>query len=248
MKKLLLISIFLIESAFALVSITPVEIGENVGFHTKVALSLETKRGTTDKDNYKGSIKVSYDSNSTYVTFIETSAEYGETNEKEDTNKAYLHYRYIHQITPKTIRGEIFLQTQQDKFKEIQSRNLVGFGIRFMLPQLSTNSKGYLGIGGFYEYIDYLSDDLSQESFVLNNYLAYEIDLTDKTALKYRLDFQPVIDNFNNYILIHSLVLDTKIYDELSLNISIVHDVDSEPADGVQSNNFSQVTSLVYEF
>lgn len=247
MKKLLLLTLFLSQALYAIVSITPVEIGKNAGWHTKVGVSLETVRGNTDKDNYKGSCKVTYDNNETFVSFIEVTGTYGETNGVEDTKKAYLHYRYIYAISPKKLRAELFLQAQFDKFKEIESRKLAGLGFRLKLYKFLEKGEGYIGLGSFYEEIKYLqSSDL--RNFVLSDYITYKVDFAKDKTLTYRLDFQHVYNNIDDYLLIQKLALKIKLDKRLSLVIDMIHDVDSAPVDGVAKNNFTQTTGLVYSF
>jgi len=239
---------FMASSLFGLVSITPVEIGENAGFHTKIGLSLQTQRGNTDKDDYRGEAKFLYDNNISYVTFIEFSGEYGKTNSIEDTNNIYIHYRYIHTLMSEVLRGEFFLQTQEDKFKEIEYRRLAGLGLRIKMDKFIHYGTGYIGIGAFFEDKKYLNESESQKYIVLNNYIAYSIAFSENTTLAYRLDYQPVIDDFANYVVVQKLSFVTKINEKLDLTISMVYDVASIPAEGVDKNNFSQITGFVYSF
>jgi len=80
MKTLITLLIISTQALFAITSVAPVEIGDDVGLHTKVEVSLETKRGNTDKDNYKASLRVTYDSNASYAMWAEVSGEYGQTS------------------------------------------------------------------------------------------------------------------------------------------------------------------------
>jgi putative salt-induced outer membrane protein YdiY len=109
------------------------------------------------------------------------------------------------------------------------------------------NGSGYIGLGAFYENVKYL-DDLQDKNLVLNNYMTYEIKFTKETTLAYRLDFQPVYNEFDDYILIQKLSLNVALYEGLSLQVTMAQDVDSHPAEGVDKNNFTQVTGLVYKF
>lgn len=247
MKTLLFFTLFFAQALYGIVSISPVEIGADAGFHTKVGLSLETVRGNTHKDNYKGSAKFIYDNNATYVTFLEFSGQYGKTNHIEDTNNAYAHFRYVYALTPEFIRVEFFLQTQEDKFKEIEYRRLAGVGFRFKFLTFLENGEGYFGIGGFYESINYLENN-DIKNFVLNNYITYNYMFSEGKNLAYRLDFQPTSSDFSDYILIQKLELTIQLYEKLSLVVQMTHDVDSAPVDGVAKDNFSQTTGLIYEF
>ena len=86
MKKILiLLTTIFINSLFAIISIAPVEIGDNAGVHTDAKVSLNTSRGSAEIDNYSTSLKVTYDNNISYVVWSEFSYKYGEVNGEENT-------------------------------------------------------------------------------------------------------------------------------------------------------------------
>ena len=248
MKLLLLITLITTQYLFALVSIVPVEIGENPGVHGKAAASLETKRGNTHKDNYRASLRLNYDNNISYVTWAEISAEYGKSNNTEDTNKAFLHLRHIHLITPQAVRAELFAQAQDDKFKLIKRRHLTGAGARFQVFEGFKNSKFYAGIGGYYENIDYTDQNPSEYSTRLNTYLAYTIKFGEDSNFAYTFYYQPLIDYFNDYVSSNKAELKLHIYKKFFLQLKISYDFDSRPPFGVKKEDFTQTTEFVFNF
>ncbi len=193
MKFLLLITLIFAQHIFALVTITPVEIGDKSGFSSTIEAALETKRGNSDTDSYKASARTTYDSNKNYVTWAEVSGAYGKANGEENTNKLFSHARYIHAITKERVRGEGFLQLENDEFKHINSRALAGLGVRFKLQNMLQNSRGYLGLGAFYEDITYNNPLInpSEENIRANAYFAYSINLNNDSSIAYTLYYQP---------------------------------------------------------
>lgn len=248
MKKLLLTSIITIQSLFALVTITPVEIGEKAGLHGNIGASLETKRGSTDKDNYKSGVRLTYDNNLSYVTWGEVSGEYGESNNIEDTNKLYIHLRHIHSITDEVVRLELLAQVQKDKFKLINNRTLYGAGARFKLFELFENSKGYFGVGAFNEYISYTSNEADENALRGNSYLTYSASLNQNTSLSYTFYYQPILNEFSDNIQLHKFQLRINVYEKLYLNFNIAYDYDSKPPIGLVKEDFYQETALVFDF
>lgn len=247
-KIILLISIMSTQYLFALVSIAPMEIGEKEGIHGNASFGFETKRGNTNKDNYKGSAKVSYDNNIDYVTWGEVSAEYGEANHVQDTNKQYLHLRYIHAITKKGIRYELFGQLEENKFKRIKNRTLLGGGLRFKIFEIFKDGRGYLGLGTFYEDISYLSNDPHENNIRLNTYFAYTAKFGIDSRITYTLYYQPKIEDVSDHIYSQKLQLQLFIYEQLFLNFQIAYDTDTQPAIGVEKYDFTQTTSFMYKF
>jgi len=249
MKKLtLLLTILLTQQLFALISIAPVEIGVNPGYTGSIATSLETKRGNTDKDNYKLAFKVNYDNNKNFVTWAELSGEYGESNEIKDTNKLYLHLRHIHALSNQSTRAEAFAQIQDDEFKLIKHRLLGGAGLRFKLFETSGEGKGYLGVGGFFEQIRYTSIDPKEDNFRANIYFAYSSTIGDDSTFSYNIYYQPNTQNFHDHITAQTLALQLHIYKRIFLKFQIAYDSDSVAPMGVQKYDFTQTTSFIFDF
>lgn len=249
MKKTLLLLLVTSQYLLAIVSIVPVEIGSNDGLYGELTSTLETKRGNTDKDNYKAAARVTYDNNSSYVTWAEIAGEYGEANDVEDTNNIYFHLRHIQAITPEDIRGELFFQAEEDKFKLIEKRRLGGAGVRFKIFEVFEDGTGYLGLGGFYETVRYTSPvDPYEENFRINSYFAYTIGLGDDSQLSYSLYLQPKYDEIHDYIKSHKLNLQLHIYKALFLNFRVSWDVDTKPPEDVAKNDFYQETTFVLKF
>ncbi len=248
MKTILLFLLFTTQYLFALISITPVEIGENPGLHTKINASLETKRGNTDRDNYKAGTRIAYDNNTTYVTWMELSGEYGKSNSIENTNKLFMHIRYIHAVTKENIRAEALAQIQNDKFKLINERTLAGGGLRFKVFDTIKNSKGYFGVGAFYEHISYTSNDPIENNLIMNNYLAYTMTFPNGALFTYTFYYQPMISNFGDYIQSHKAQLKLNIYERLYLSFKLSYDYDSVPPQGIGKYDFYQETAFIFEF
>lgn len=250
MKFLLLITLFTIHHLFALVTISPVEIGDKPCFSSTIEAALETKRGNSDTDSYKASARVTYDSNTTYVAWAEISGAYGKANGVENTNKLFSHARYIHALTEETIRSEVFLQLENDEFKNINSRALGGLGARFKLQDILQNSRGYLGIGAFYEDIVFDNPLInpSEENIRANAYFAYSINLNNDSSIAYTLYYQPKLNELSDNVQSHELELKLSLYKNLFLKFTLSYNTDSKPAVGVDKYDFTQNTSFIFNF
>jgi putative salt-induced outer membrane protein YdiY len=235
----------------AVVSISPVEIGDNSGFSGGVELGLDTKRGNTHKDAYKASANINYDNNTSYVTWFRISGEYGKANDVEDTNKIYAHLRYIHSLSEDLLRYEVFLQAQEDKFKALNYRGVGGIGLRAKIFNTPIGGKGYFGLGAMYEEINYTdpSIDPDENNIRLNSYLAYSLKFTNNSSLVYTFYYQPVLDDFEDYVMTNDLELILEVYKKLYLKFSLSYDRDSRPPNGIEDKyDLSQSTTFLYEF
>lgn len=244
---LLFLSIF--SSLYGVVSVAPVEIGNNPGVSGMVEASIENSRGNTDKDEYKGGIRIQYDNNSSYVTWAEASMNYAEVEKTKNTNKAYLHLRYIHTFYDKqNVNYELFGQVQTNEFTKIKDRLLAGGGYRFFLAH-ATMGKVFVGAGAFYEHINYTTQiDPRENNARANLYISYTNDLEEDTTISYVGYYQPKFDDFNDYIVTNSLEFQVHMYKQLYISIKVNYDYDTKPAIGVEKRDFTQTTSLRYKF
>jgi hypothetical protein len=251
MKKItfaLLTPFLLSQSLLALVTIAPVEIGAKPGFSGQAALTLETKRGNTDKQNYKTSLRVNYDNNSSHVTWAEISTEYGESNDRKDTDKAFAHLRHIRAIGVKDLRAEAFTQIQDDRFKLIKNRTLFGAGLRYKLFSIFGKDKGFVGLGAMNELISYTSDDPYENNQRMNSYIAYSSEFGHRSRIGLSFYYQPKLNEFADHVTSTDFELRLFVIDRLYLQFKVAYDTDSNPPMGVRKYDLTQNTSFIYEF
>ncbi|MDY0121346.1 MAG: DUF481 domain-containing protein [Sulfurimonas sp.] len=250
MKKLtLLLTPFLFTpSLFALVTIAPVEIGAKPGLSGKAAVTLETKRGNTDKQNYKTSLRLNYDDNSSSVTWAEISTEYGESNDQKDTDKAFAHLRHIRTTGVQDLRAEAFTQVQDDKFKLIKNRTLFGAGLRYKLFSLFGKDKGFVGLGAMNETINYTSNDPHENNQRMNSYIAYSSAFGHRSRVSLSFYYQPKLNELPDHVTSTDFELKLFVIDKLYLQFKVAYDTDSNPPMGVRKYDLTQNTSFIYEF
>lgn len=247
--RFLLVLLSFVTSIFAVVTIAPVEIGNNPGVSGSVELSMENARGNTDKDEYKGGMKVQYDNNSSYVTWVQASANYAEVEGTKNTNKTYVHLRYIHTFYErKDLIYETFGQSQTNEFTKVKNRFLLGGGYRYHLLHESIG-KVYIGAGAFYEHINYTTEiDPRENNVRANLYVSYTNQLGDDAKISYIGYYQPKFSNFSDYIVTNIVELEVHVYQKLFISVKVNYDYDAKPAIEVKKRDFTQTTSLVYKF
>lgn len=247
--RFFLLLVSLVSYAFGVVTIAPVEIGSKPGVSGLVEISVQNARGNTEKDEYKGGVKVQYDNNSSYVTWLQASANYAEVEGVKNTNKTYLHLRYIHTFyDKKDINYEFFGQSQTNEFTKIKHRYLLGGGYRFhILHQLM--GKMYVGVGAFGEHINYTTQiDPRENNARANIYISYTNKFSDDAKISYIGYYQPKVDNTSDYIVTNALELEVNVYKKFFVSLKVNFDYDSDPALFVEKRDFTQSTSLVYKF
>ena len=245
--KYLIFLLFNVVQLCALVSISPVEIGDNPGFSGIVNGAFDTKRGNTDSDNYTAGMKLSYDNNQSYLMWGELNFTYGEANNVKNANKTYSHIRYIHKLE-KNLDWEAFVQSQSNEFTKVDERFLTGAGIRIHLDKEYYGDL-YFGLGMFYEYINYSTDiDERENNARANIYLAYKKEFTKDSQLSYVAYYQPKFGDISDYIITNALELKILIYEKLYISFTVSYNKDSKPAIDVKKIDFSQRTAFIYKF
>ncbi len=247
MKSLLLLLLSL--NLFAIVTITPTVIGKKVGFSGVFKGSLETKRGNSNVDNYSAGLRAQYDNNDSYVIWSDFVFDYGKALGKINTNKTFMHLRFIHTLTEnKSINYEFFGQSQTNKFTNIAHRFLLGGGLRYH-NNMQKYGNLFFGFGSFVEDIEYISPINPRErNLRVNSYISYTKAFDKKNKLSYAMYYQPKVDNFGDYIFSNGLEMTILVYEKLYLSFVLYYDVDSAPAIGIDKEDFTQKTSFLYKF
>ncbi len=247
MKHIILFLLFVCNS-YAIITIAPVDIGDNPGKSGMIKGSFETKRGNSDVDNYSAGLRLEYDNNESYLLWSDFTFSYAKSSGVTNTNKTYAHIRYIHRVYEKSLDWESFIQSQTNEFTKVKHSYLGGGGVRFFWHN-PKYGKLHIGTGAFYEDISYTTEvDPREHNFRINTYIAYTNNFTKKSSLSYVFYYQPKIDAFNDYILSNGLELNIWIYKQLYLNFVFYYDFDSQPAIDVKKEDISQKTSLLYKF
>lgn len=238
-------------SLFALVSIAPVDIGSNKGLSGNVSGALSSKSGNTQKDAYSLGLRVQYDQGTDYLAWGIFTYDYGTSNGKKDEDKIYAHMRYIHAIDEtKNWTGEFFVQSEQDKLKSINERSVAGTGLRWRFFNSDEWGKGYVGMGGLFEKIDYAHPDINphETNSRLNSYLAYTKSFMSSSKLNYLGYFQPKFNDSSDYVSSQTAELIIPIYGRLNLSLSAKYNYDSNPAVGIKNKDTAYITSLLWTF
>ncbi len=236
---------------YAIITITPVELGEDPGYSGKMGASLSTKRGNSDVDAYKLAARFMYDNNVSYLTWLQIAGEYGKASGVKNVQKLYAHLRYIHNITDRYHVYEAALQTEEDEFRLIRYRRLVAAGYRQRFFQKSEKLKAFLGVGAIFEKIHYTDpqSNSDENNVRASTYVSVSYLFAEDMSTSFISYYQPKFDDVSDFVTVNTYELQLKIVDRLFLNFALHYNYDSKPAVGVVSRyDFSQDTAFIYEF
>ena len=251
MKRIVMVSWFLVAArAWAVVDISPEEVGANPGVSGNVAVSYSTKSGNTEKDEADASAKLVYDSNRNYLAFAQGTYERTKSSDVLTEDKVFGHARYLHKLGSKTLYGEAFLQAHQDVFKGIDDRWLLGGNLRWRFLSGRDLGKLYVGVGAFQEELNY-TDDFTEEDTShtrLNSYLAYTRPFTESATFTMIGYYQPNMQTFSDYYTALDVELSVRVVASIRLSLTYEMDQDSRPPEGIEKVDQEISTSLIWEF
>lgn len=172
-----------------------------------------------------------------HYTFLNGQLRYGEEGGATFKNRAFTHLRYNYQLAPWLI-GEGFTQLQQDGFKLLQLRVLVGVGPRFRY--VDTGSIGvFQGTTLMYEHENLNAGEVVGHPTALSvmrwsNYLNVRIRLTEQTSLISTMYVQPRLDAFGDVRLLHDAALAVALTQHLTFSTTLNLYYDSRPPDNLE--------------
>lgn len=248
--RALLLFLLLISTSHALVSIAPVDIGAKPGFSGNLSGSVSGKSGNTEKEEYALGGRLQYDEGSRYVAWGVVTYEYGTSEGVKNEDKTYAHLRYIRTLRDGEWCGELFVQTEQDSFRDINDRSLGGAGVRWRFFDSKAWGKGYAGLGAFLEHVSYsrATPDPDENNRRLNSYVAYTKSFMAASKVSYIGYYQPRFGEYEDFVTSQNLELIVPVYGKLNLSLTFTYGYDSCPPSGVEKRDTAYRTALFWEF
>jgi len=172
--------------------------------------------------------------------------DYGSSQKKRNANRGFAHLRYRYHFTPRYAL-ESFIQWQKDEFARLNSRMLIGGGMRIAwIGQ-------HIGIGAFHEreQLQPSKTDRTNLSNTLwrgNIYLALHHPFNHGT-ISDTLYYQPALQSSgNDYRLLNEASLKLPLSSNLALKLSLETRQDSRPPTGVKRTDISYTTAFSFAF
>lgn len=225
-------------------------------------VNIESKRMQTDSIRFvlRGDFSFSYDNyNGDYIYRVGSSLSsqvkskdlkkiyflLGNYNlirsESQDfQNTWFLHLRYNQKLS-NLFRFEAFIQSQSNELLAINSRNLVGAGLRF---KLVSKELVKLYLGNAYMYEEEKSDAFNTKEYNHRNSTYLSISATiaqSNVTITNTVYFQPLYKDFSDYRILEQLKIDVPLSKVLSLYtlLDYYHDNITPTGNSQYSTNIS---------
>ncbi|PIE42665.1 MAG: hypothetical protein CSA49_00025 [Gammaproteobacteria bacterium] len=231
--------------------LTPIE--EGMSGH--VELKIDGKSGNSDEQDYGLSGRINHQQGKDLI-FIIASKAYEKSNGRKDTDKSFIHGRWVHNLQ-EPMASEVFAQYQDNEFTRLLSRYLIGGGIRYTMIQ-DTDINLILGAGAFYmkEKEDLGSYQTSENYSRLSSYASYKHQLNKNVSIISTAYVQPRIGRMDDYNILLNGSLLTRLNEQLKLKLAVNVTYDSEPPRNlattpvidVKSTDTEYSVSFVYQF
>ncbi len=224
------------------------------GSSVKLFASVAGSSGNTEKQAFSvgGRWQVKKDQVS---AFIIADSEYGETSGTTNTNKKFLHGRYITRLNA-DFAWELFAQAETDEFRRLESRWLVGGGGRWFLAD-EEQHQNYLGLGTFYstEKINFSDinfsgndDSGTVKQTRLNAYWVFRSKVSERVTLLNTIYWQPSFKDTSDYRALNQFSLSIDIAEKLQWKWQVNASYDSLPPMDVKKKDVSYSSVIEWQF
>ncbi len=236
--KLSLFSLILLlsftQTASAFINVESIRKIKGEGFFGRSGLQASGQMGNTEKFTSQLSTTGAYRFEKNELLYI-GNYKYGTSAKEKDTNQGSGHLRHTWgYINP--LAYELFVQSEFDEFKELNSRNYLGGNLRFRLLASDAHVV-YAGLGTFYEIEDFAGLDEDKDHFRANIYLSQVHNLSKTSSLFVTLYYQPQLDRMNNYRVRLQSGIDVQLTQVLSLSMTFNSSHDTGLPTGVKETD-----------
>ena len=228
-------------------------------------INMESKRISTDTTGFSGKMGVSLAASRFTQSFVSADVsgqiQYKTTKNlyllvgdfqlvnaggESFNNSGYGHFRYNRKFND-VIRGELFSQIQYNSVTKISRRVLNGIGLRFKLSP-HENAKIYWGFAYMNEYEELSDPKIINKDHRLSSYFTFTLLPVENISFRNTTYVQPKIDDFNDYRLANSTLLNFGITKNLRFTTVFSFLYDSRPPIDIPTINYQVKNGLNYTF
>lgn len=229
----------------AFVNVESIRKMEGKGFIGRTGLQTSGQMGNTEKFTSQFTTIGAWrlDANEWLYS---SNYKYGTSAKKKDTNTGIAHLRHTWNYEL-PLSYELFMQSEFNEFKELNSRYYMGGNFRF---RLLTKESYYLflGTGAFYEIEDFYQVDRDRRHIRGNFYLSYLQNLNKSVSSFITVYYQPLFSEFHNHRVRLLTGVDVKLTQRLSLGVSFNVNHDAGVPKGVKETDIDYLVGLALSY
>lgn len=224
---LFLIALFYTQFVYAFLNIEALRMSKlkNNASHGSFKLGLNTQNGNVNRERYKvSSLNLYKKTKNTWI--LMGHYQYGETFDEEDTRQGTAHLRYTRKLSS-FLFSEAYSQIQFNKFQNLNSRQLLGLGLRTTWSTKNEKIKLSFGAGTFYE-----NEELEKQDNLNNprgNIYSGILLINDYFNFSSTIYYQPNLENLEDYRVNFKTGIETRLGQMLFQQISYSLTKDNMP-------------------
>lgn len=226
------------------------EDADRQGFSGRVEASVTGSTGNTEGIVAGGSGRIQLRSGP-HLGFVYGSGSYTRLNQTTSIARALTHTRYNYEIEA-WLWGEAFGQLENDAFRRLTNRELLGVGPRFRL--LDTDEfdvfygSSYMAEWENLNLVDTDTRDSLTLSHRWSNYVTLSLSLAEGLDAGSTTYVQPRFDRFSDHRVLNETFLEAGITDVVSVKVSTRMRHDSDPPQDVKRTDFTITNAFVGKF
>jgi hypothetical protein len=224
------------------------------GFSIRNTTSIDFSSGNTNEFEVGEQLRLDWN-NPIQDYYAVIDYEFKRANKQKTKNKGFIHLRSIRQLNKDKIMAEAFTQLEFDQFLQLQSRFLLGMGVRSDLLQLFSDSgfnkalKLFIGIGLMYEDEHYTTDPpIIVSHYRSTNYISLAMSLSEHAQLGFVTYYQPALEAFKDFRFSADVNLTIDVLKNLALSLKIRYLHRSVAIGESVSNDQEIKTGLIFKF
>ncbi|MDQ1339724.1 MAG: hypothetical protein QG567_877 [Campylobacterota bacterium] len=248
MFRLLFVIFFINSYLFSIVTIEPVEPNEKSGLSGEVDGSFKESSGNIERKDYSRGLKLQFDYKDNIAYAINNNI-YAESEGQQIEDNSFIHFRHITKLD-KLTAFEIYLQSEENKFLNLNLRELAGASLRFGFFR-SEDLRLYFGAGAYASNEKYASidgDNISENTNRGNIYLSYKQKIEEKMEAIATGYYQPAFKDSNDYYLLINGNINFFLTEKLALKLSFGAKEDTKPFESNKKSDSYYLLGIGYKF
>lgn len=237
-------------ATLAQVNVEPIrERLEAEGSIFETRFGLVGRRGNTDGLEANGGFLIGL-SHGPSLGYLNASGNYAEYDGARQVAKSFAHLRYNYRLDP-LVAAEAFAQIENDEFRRLLARELLGLGPRFTLIS-SAQVRLYYGTSVMFELTQrndtVPASSRNVENVRWNNYVALTVVVQERITLTETVYYQPRFDDFGDFWLLNVTGARFQVTDVLASRIDFTLRREAEVPLGVDAVDLELSSSLQLTF
>lgn len=215
---------------------------EQKGHFQEVSLGYYLTEGNSNSFSYK--IHYRYDwITDNWNLFLITNFNKGVGNGEAYLERSFFTVRSLRKLTP-TFGIETFVQKEQDQFRLLEDRQLLGVGTRMHIFENIA-----LGNGFMVEHEQLDDDEKTQHDDIRStNYISFKYSQNESLSWSGVSYFQFLPEDASDYRIIGDISLQVNVTETLSLLTSFNYRFDNNPPANVEKQDFSLENKIKFSF